>query len=503
MTGGEIPNKQIEKDALERYNASRDEGQIYRFCHAPFRTMFLGPDGTVNPCCANRSVVLGKYPEESIRQIWTGEGIQEFRKLILQNDLSNGCEACSQNLRLRNYGLVAAKRYDVLPENPEYPVHIDFNLSNICNLECVMCDGWSSSSIMKNRYHLENPSNPYDENFVEEMRDFFPHLVSAFFIGGEPFLIPVFFKLWEALIRINPECGFFIQTNGTVLNDRIKTLMEKGKFFFNVSLDSLNKETFESIRLNANLGKTLENLDYFIDYCRRKNTSLNLTACPMQQNKEEIPELVEFANRKDVKLYFNTVLAPRKFSFFGLKQDELQELISIYSTYNFPGENENQQTTRDNFLALVEQMKNFFASEEISVRYVDFEKKQLENIEIEMAIQREKLREIIQEKEESEEINSQLEKIKSIKDEERVVFILAEILDCAEEAAGLTNLPAEGSKEQILNKLKLLEEYSGLETYYDILRTIYTSVPVRHIVIGLFEKDVRELFESYLSYRKA
>ena len=469
---------------IEQYNASRDPGQTYRICHVPFRSMFLGPDGRVNPCCANRTYVYGKYPEESLHEIWFGENAKKFREYILQNDLSNGCDACSQNILLKSFDLVAAKPYDQMLENLDYPSHIDFNLSNICNLECVMCYGWASSSIIKNRYGLKAPENPYKEKFLEEIQEFLPHLKSAFYIGGEPFLIPVFYELWEATLKINPACTFFIQTNATVLNDRIKELLERGNFFLNVSIDSLHKDTFESIRANANFEKTMENLDYFIEYSIRKETNINLTVCPLQQNMEEIPALVEFANKRNIKLFFNTVLIPHSHSFFGLDRAKINELIAYYSSFSFPAKNENH-ATRASLVSLIGQMKHFYSNDEYRKKYQEYELVQIEKLRLAQK--------------EQAEVKTQQNKYKALNQPKICEFFISEISNWLRNNGTLHEKESDESRLLIIQKLKLLEEFEGEATFSDILCTIYNAVPLPNIVNGLLTKNVKELHESYLA----
>ena len=403
-------------DNIKEYNLTRPKQANHRLCHAPFINMFLTPDGKVNPCCVNRTYLMGKYPEESLHDIWFGEKAQEFRKYILNNDLSHGCDKCRQNIEMRNYGIVMAKSYDHVPKSgifnllkkhynqlrygnsfdevsikKAYPKRIDFNLANTCNLECIMCDGWSSSSILKRRHLLKDFPNPYQQEFVNEMKEFFPYLKTGFFIGGEPFLINVFFKLWEELIKVNASCECIIQTNGTVLNDRIKAILERGRFSFNISIDSIQKLTFEAIRVNADYETTIGNLDYFITYAQRKKTFANLTVCPIQQNWKEIPELIEFANKKEVSLYFNTVLYPHNCSFLGLSNEDIDEVIRFYSTFSFPDKTNSERISKQSFLSLINQLSHIYKDDALRELYLQYDKDQETGYEYFRTLQNEEI----------------------------------------------------------------------------------------------------------------
>ena len=123
---------------------------------------------------------------------------------------------------------------------------MEFEMSNQCNLECIMCNGYVSSSIRQNRDKLPPVHSPYDEKFVTQLRPFIPHLREAKFFGGEPFLIPLYFKMWDAMMEINPSINIFVITNGTVLTDKVKTLLSLGNFELAVSIDSIRKDRYEA-----------------------------------------------------------------------------------------------------------------------------------------------------------------------------------------------------------------------------------------------------------------
>jgi len=387
--GHEAKEAALSEDLLAQYNATRNPAETWRLCHAPFRNMFLSLNGDVNPCCANRSFAIGTYPETPLHDIWFGEKANRFREYILRNDLSHGCQLCRHNMERKHFNIVAARIFD--QEAPRgvrgagrrwlgrfrradkenhnaaqvgYPTNIDFNLSNTCNLACIMCDGWSSSRIWKQRHGSQPLEFKYGGRFLEEIGEFVPHLERAFFIGGEPFLIEVFYAIWEAMVEARPEAQLIVQTNGTVLNDRIRALIERGRFCFNVSIDSIRKETFERIRVGANFEKTLANLEYFAEYARRKKTFVNLTVCPIQPNWREIPEIVEFAMKRGLSLYFNTVFIPATCSFFGFEKGQIDEIIRYYATFDFPARTNEERIGKASFQTLIGQLEQLYKNDE-------------------------------------------------------------------------------------------------------------------------------------------
>lgn len=155
------------------------------------------------------------------------------------------CNICKADLEIGAFDEVSAKHFDSLPIHPSYPTMMEFLLTNTCNLECVMCKGEFSSLIRQNREKLPPIANVYDDAFISQLRPFIPHLREVRFSGsGEAFLIDANYKIWDMILEINPQCLIMVQTNGTVLNSRIKDLLIRGNFQIGVSLDSLKKEVF-------------------------------------------------------------------------------------------------------------------------------------------------------------------------------------------------------------------------------------------------------------------
>ena len=212
----------IDSSILNDYNRTRPMDRQDKICHAPFKSLLFIPSGKAMACHYNRGLSLGQYPEQSIKEIWFGQKIDKLRSYIDNHDLSYGCQNCRYNLNNRQFHLAGAWKHDYLGNSPNgYPVLLDLQIDNTCNLECVMCSGEYSSLIRKNREKKPGYINPYDEAFVEQLTAFIPHLQGANFTGGEPFLIKTYFNIWDRILELNPQMQIYIHTNGTVLNERI------------------------------------------------------------------------------------------------------------------------------------------------------------------------------------------------------------------------------------------------------------------------------------------
>ena len=76
------------------YNRFRPEGAKPIFCYLPFNSLTFSMSGNVYVCNYNKNILLGRYPENSIAEIWNSEKAQRLREHMRNNDLEYGCNHC-------------------------------------------------------------------------------------------------------------------------------------------------------------------------------------------------------------------------------------------------------------------------------------------------------------------------------------------------------------------------------------------------------------------------
>ncbi len=365
------------KKQFDKTRVTRDKGLI---CHAPTVSMNFEQNGNATACCYNRTHVLGQYPNKTLKEIWWGAKADELREYIADNNLGGGCEVCHKQLESKNFYGAHARHFDQFAEESgnrspnffqkllgakeeerevQYPKLLEFELSNTCNLECVMCNGYFSSSIRKNREGLPPIENPYDAEFVRQLEEFIPHMTDAKFLGGEPFLIDIYYDIWERIRDINPEILVHITTNATILNNRAKALLEKMRCGIILSIDSIKKDTYERIRKNAKFERVQENIDYFLEYTKRRNTWMSFAVCPLTLNWQELPEMVDHCNEKGLSIYFNTVFKPEEYSLRFLPARILGTIIDYYKSIEFNKKSEHSEHNITSFTDLIKQLENW------------------------------------------------------------------------------------------------------------------------------------------------
>ncbi len=67
------------------------------FCFAPWEMVFINASGDVMACCTLASLyenIIGNIKESSLRDIWYGERMEKFRKMIIDHNLPKNCKKC-------------------------------------------------------------------------------------------------------------------------------------------------------------------------------------------------------------------------------------------------------------------------------------------------------------------------------------------------------------------------------------------------------------------------
>ncbi len=355
----------VEKEVIDKY-LEFSSGKL-PVCNAPFSSLYFHPDGEVGSCCLNKTwYSLGKYPGQTLSEIINSRNRKLQQRYIAKNNLSLGCNICNENLNSGNFAGVMAFDYKNL--KPDNKIRrIDFELSDFCNFNCVMCERDKSDKKII-----------YDDAFIKELYQYLIKLKSTNFLGGEPFLIKIYYKIWDIIINENPECNINIQTNGSVYNEKIAELAKNKKVFISLSIDSVKKETYEFIRKGSDFNLIMKNFSLFNSAMSEKKHSMYISVCPTVYNYKEIPDIVKFANDNKCRIFFNRVMSPLNISLESRTTEEYDKILNIYeSAYeNMPSDKlagiTNKRTFND-FINLIRSLRQKSATDNkvsISCDYV-------------------------------------------------------------------------------------------------------------------------------------
>jgi radical SAM protein with 4Fe4S-binding SPASM domain len=342
----------LSQEQIVKYNAKRAEFDKTRTinttspCVAPFNNMYFTTEGRVAPCWLLVGHLDTWTTERSIKDIWFGEAFTKYRNNLTNGIFEKDCRVCKQKIEADTWPLAMA--YDGFTVK-EYPTLLELELSNQCNLECIMCEGRLSSGIRKNRDNLPPLPMIYDDSFVEQLKEFIPHLEELRFNGGEPFAQKIVYDICMVVAELNPGLRINIATNGTVYNKQVQKIMDKCNLHLNISIDSLEKENYDTIRINGDFDVLMENFQRFSNYCHTNNRGLSVMVNPMRNNWWEMPNFVEFATNNKVHLWYNTIHHPDHLSIWSLPSSDLSVIIQ---TLELEVERLKPDPLTDNFTAL-------------------------------------------------------------------------------------------------------------------------------------------------------
>lgn len=338
-------NIELPPDIYKAFRKSR-RGNRY-LCKAPFAAMSIGINGFVSPCCYTQSYhaespLAERYPGRSLMEIWEGKGFNAYRNAMKKRSMPPECSICYDAVKERRFDSAKILIYDHLKPRKKQPVFLELTLDNTCNLECVMCSSMYSSKIASQK-GIETQSRIEPEKIKKEIISLIPGFQEVVFSGGEPFLSGLYKDILREIIKKNPSCLISVNTNGTVLTNEIKDLMEKGRFHLNISIDSVRKDTYEKIRRGASFDTLMTHMEYFKDYARRKGINLSMPVCPLVYNYEELPDLVEFCNKNDIYIEFVHVFNARDVALQTAGPDVLEKALRRFRSSDIQAESPLQQ----------------------------------------------------------------------------------------------------------------------------------------------------------------
>jgi radical SAM protein with 4Fe4S-binding SPASM domain len=168
-----------------------------------------------------------------------------------------------------------------------FPIRIQIEATNKCNLRCPCC---SHSRESRAGEHLS------PETLEQILRRLSPTPRRVVLSGiGEPLLNPSFFPMVDLLAQRGIRCEFY--TNGTMLTPPAQQaiLSRANIAMVNISCDGATKETFESLRLGADFERWQRLVRQFLADARQQrgptlSVGANVVLC--RENLAEIGEIM-------------------------------------------------------------------------------------------------------------------------------------------------------------------------------------------------------------------
>ncbi|MDY6797837.1 MAG: GTP 3',8-cyclase MoaA [Pseudomonadota bacterium] len=173
--------------------------------------------------------------------------------------------------------------------------YVRLSVTDRCDFRCVYCMAEDMTFLPRARILTLEEIARLARNFNELGTD------KIRLTGGEPLVR-------RGIVDLAKEIGtlglrdFAMTTNGQKLPELAEPLRKAGLGRLNISLDSLDPEKFRTITRTGTLSRVLEGIDA-ARYAGFDRIKLN-TVVMKGRNDQEVPELIEFARRKQLDISF-------------------------------------------------------------------------------------------------------------------------------------------------------------------------------------------------------
>ncbi|MHC4941690.1 MAG: radical SAM protein [Planctomycetota bacterium] len=178
------------------------------------------------------------------------------------------------------------------------PINAELDITNACNLRCVMC--YFSHPIVYERNRKDMPFEHYEKIASELFTGV--HRLSLS-LSAEPLLHPQCCEM-VALAKSYRIPTVYLATNGMLLTERISEhLVGAGLDAINLSIDAATPPTFERLRKGGRFERVIQNikiLKKMRDGQGSRKPLITLSFVLMQSNISELPEFIHLARSLEV-----------------------------------------------------------------------------------------------------------------------------------------------------------------------------------------------------------
>jgi len=144
---------------------------------------------------------------------------------------------------------------------PEYPIEVFLELSNVCNMKCVMCPTFSGINIHRHRTLKVEERGFFEtesaQKFLGQLLE--RSLVVHAFGYGEPTIHPEFIRFMEELRKYEVMIDFI--TNGMRLDEtHCQFLVEQSIYKVSISFSGASAEEYENVYLGGDFDKIVKGI---------------------------------------------------------------------------------------------------------------------------------------------------------------------------------------------------------------------------------------------------
>ncbi|MEN8077811.1 GTP 3',8-cyclase MoaA [Clostridioides difficile] len=204
--------------------------------------------------------------------------------------------------------------------------YLRISVTDNCNLRCIYCMEEESQEFLKSSEKIT------DEEIITIVKVCAKLGIKKIRLtGGEPLVRKGIVELLKNINKVEGIEEIYMTTNGILLADSIKELVENGLKGVNISLDSLREDTFSLITRRGNVAKVLEAIDKCIYYGIKVKIN---TVLVNEFNKNEIDSFLSLTIDKPIDVRFIELMPigmGKRYT--GVSNSEIMDIVK--SKYNY------------------------------------------------------------------------------------------------------------------------------------------------------------------------
>lgn len=375
-------------------------------CVGAYNSISVNADGSIEPCCQymrDKAIAPIQFTEFTKYQ----DTIQQAMVRDAESNIQHsGCIKCWREesagwKTLRSYfddWYLKDSSDSVDPNNPLYD--IELRLGNFCNLKCIMCGPYASSSLGLERSQnlekfqainlpAENVKCDYyweDPAFWEFSEKLFKDARRVNITGGEPFIIPEVTNIIAKLLPKKDTVNLSFNTNLTKVSDKLINLLREFKHLsIVISLEGV-EEMNDYLRYPSEWGQLLENFTKVKTQLPNAHVTVNHTF--QHSSIYAIPNLATFCLKNKIDLFLTSVQGNERLTINSVPPEDLarfktwaettdsltntvqRQILGFIKTYNY-----NSQLHCDyyNYVTLLDEIRgtDYYGVFKTETKYID------------------------------------------------------------------------------------------------------------------------------------
>jgi organic radical activating enzyme len=323
------------------------------FCIRPWTQACVRTNGDITLCCRSTDIGNFNLKKDTIDSWWTSDFLAGVRQQMLAGQEPSDCQLCYQheaqgaesmrqksNKEYKIYSQYAEKMLAHYGYPKNRPVEIELQLTNLCNLKCLMCNEEESSTYLSENKQLkisvidqtDYKVTAIEIDRIKEWITTKPKRIN--FRGGEPMMVAEIKQLlqWAIANNLLNDTEIYITTNLTKLDDEWEDILRSIQHLkLMISIDSIGPLS-EYIRYGSSWDRVESNV------LKVKSITNNIIVHAVVQNLNilHIDQLIKWCASRQLVLDTEVLLGPAILKLNNLPQTLLdtakEKLLAVGAT---------------------------------------------------------------------------------------------------------------------------------------------------------------------------